>query len=99
VVDFYLGVTMADYTELQWRKKYRPTINPSNGYDSYSPGEEEIVLKNPVQNIWTEIWDWEEEAPLLASGFFTEEQGAISWYICEVPWEGDAQLLAEKAED
>lgn len=90
---------MADYTEEEWRAKYRPKTSLPNGYNNYSPGEEETVLKNPVQNIWSEIWDWDNETPLMASGFFTEEQGAISWYICEVPWEGESQLLAEKAED
>jgi hypothetical protein len=90
---------MADYTEEEWRAKYRPIVKLPNGYDCYSPGEEEIVLKNPAQSIWTEIWDWDEETPLMASGFFTEEQGAISWYICTVPWEGEDQILAEKAED
>ncbi len=73
---------MADYTEEKWRAKYRPIVKLPNGYDRYSPGEEEIVLKNPAQNIWTEIWDWDEETPLMASGFFTEEQGAIS--ICQL---------------
>lgn len=90
---------MADYTEVEWRAKYRPSINPSNGYDCYMPGDEEKVLKNPEVNIWTEIWDWDENSPLMASGFLTEEQGAISWYVCEVPWEGDDQLFAEKSED
>ena len=90
---------MADYTEDEWRSKFRPTQNPANGYDCYTPGEEEVVLKFPNEKIWTELWDWDEETPLLASGFFTEDQGAISWYVCEVPWEGSEQLLAEKAED
>ena len=43
---------MADYTEDEWRSKYRPTKNPANGYDSYSPGEEEVVLKFPKENIF-----------------------------------------------
>jgi hypothetical protein len=35
----------------------------------------------------------------MSSGFMTEEVGAISWYVCEIPWEGDVQLIAEKSED
>ena len=90
---------MADYTEAEWRAKYRPKMNPSDGSDCYAPGEEDVVLENPEVNIWTEIWDWDENTPLMTSGFITEDQGAISWYICEIPWEGDAPLTAEKAED
>jgi hypothetical protein len=41
------GEDMADYTEVEWRSKYRPTKNPANGYDSYTPGEAEVVLKFP----------------------------------------------------
>jgi hypothetical protein len=90
---------MADYTELQWRKKYRPKLNPADGMDCYTPGEEEIVLEFEDSYIWSEIWDWDAQTPLMVSGFVSEEDGAISWYVCEIPWQGEQQLSAEKSED
>jgi hypothetical protein len=90
---------MADYTELEWRKKFRPKLNPTTGFDCYTPGEEDIVLENDDTFIWTEAWDWDSNIPYMSSGFMTEEDGAISWYVCEIPWEGDVLLIAEKSED
>ena len=90
---------MADYTENEWRQKYKPTVNPTDGSDCYVPGEEEIVLTYEEQFIWTEIWDWDANTPLMVSGFLSEEEGAISWYICEVARNLDLELSAEKSED
>lgn len=90
---------MADFTELEWRRKFRPKLNPSTGADCYVPGEESEILKEDEHHIWTEIWDWDAGTPLMVSSFISEEGGAIAWYFCEIPWPGDDILTADKSED
>lgn len=78
------------YTEQEWTDKYKPIE---------CIAEEELAIEVDEKYIWTEKWDWDNDRPFLVSGFLGEDHDAVSWYRCEVPWEGDEQLIAEKAED
>jgi hypothetical protein len=49
--------------------------------------------------IWSEIWDFDSERPWLVSGCVLDENGGLSWYLCDEPWVGSDLILIEWEED
>lgn len=77
-------------SESEWAERFAPRVNPS------VPGQRHLEAGDPYQVdyasrcdpafVWTELDDTAGSGSLLRNGYLPKEAGAISWYVCKLPW-------------
>jgi hypothetical protein len=84
----------------EWMTMYQPRMDSEGGLFQFDVVEDlSMILEIGDEYIWTEIWDFDSERPWLISGCVLDENGGLSWYVCDKPWTGDQSLLVEWEED
>ncbi|CAN2187794.1 hypothetical protein MCELANE86_00470 [Candidatus Nanopelagicaceae bacterium] len=82
-----------------WVETYQPRTNPDGTFKHFDVVEDlDFISSIEDEYVWTEIWDFDSERPWLVSGCVLDENGGLSWYVCDKAWEGD-QILVEWDED
>ena len=83
-----------------WIQTYKPKLNVDGTLIQFDVIDDlEFVSGIANEFVWSEIWDFDSERPWLVSGCVLDENGGLSWYICEKPWEGSDLILIEWEED
>ena len=82
-----------------WIETYQPRKNPDGTFEQFDVVEDlDFISSIEDKYVWTEIWDFDGERPWLVTGCVLDENGGLSWYVCDKPWESD-QILVEWDED
>jgi hypothetical protein len=93
-----LGVGQVDKNS--WVQTYKPKVNVDGTLIQFDVIDDlEFVSGIANEFVWSEIWDFDSERPWLVSGCVLDENGGLSWYICEKPWESSDLILIEWEED
>jgi hypothetical protein len=72
----------------QWIDTYKPKQNQAGELIAFDVVKDLDFIKSQDERfVWSEIWDYDSDSPLLASGLTLDEDGAGVWYVCEVPVE------------
>jgi hypothetical protein len=83
-----------------WVQTYKPKVNVDGTLIQFDVIDDlEFVSGIANEFVWSEIWDFDSERPWLVSGCVLDENGGLSWYICEKPWESSDLILIEWEED
>jgi hypothetical protein len=83
-----------------WIQTYKPKLNVDGTLIQFDVIDDlEFVSGIANEFVWSEIWDFDSERPWLVSGCVLDENGGLSWYICEKPWESSDLILIEWEED
>jgi len=74
----------------EWIAAYEPKTNGFGELIRYDVVEDiDFVTSQPESYVWTEIWDFDSERPWLVGGCVLDENGGLSWYVCNKPWSAD----------
>lgn len=74
----------------EWIKLYEPIIDGAGKIVSYDVVDDlEFIQQHDEENVWSEIWDFDSELPLLVPGCVLDENGGLQWIITKNPWSGD----------
>ena len=83
-----------------WIQTYKPKLNVDGTLIQFDVLEDlEFISGMANEYVWSEIWDFDSERPWLVSGCVLDENGGLSWYLCEEPWVGSDLILIEWEED
>ena len=84
----------------EWVARYNPLRDSSGEFVTYDVVEDlDFIQSQDEKKVWTEIWDFDSEQPFLVGGCVLDENGGISWYLCNEPWSEDDLDVVEWEED
>ena len=81
------------YTVARWREVFKPLKNPfeadSIRFQTENAEQEQYLSAQPDNTVWTQLWDWDDEKPLVVSGlnlFGPKSRDVMAYFVTEVPW-------------
>lgn len=70
----------------EWIETYKPKVDAEGNLITYDVVDDlDFIQSQDEKYVWSEIWDFDTDSPLLTSGLILDEDGASIWYLCEVP--------------
>ena len=76
--------------ESEWAERFVPRENPSvpgqRHLEPVDAFQAAFAAKADPSFVWSEFWEDTGKGSFLKNGFVATDAGAISWYICNLPW-------------
>lgn len=83
----------------EWVLEYNPKLDSNGNLIQFDVVDDiDFISSLDESLVWTEIWDFDSERPWLIPGCTQDEDGGISWYVCNKPWV-DNGIVIEWEED
>ena len=78
----------------EWIEAYQPERDAQGNLIAYDVVEDIAFIERQDQSqIWTEVWNFDSELPLLVRGCVSDEDGGLRWFICKNPAVGEHEDL------
>ena len=76
---------------IDWVATYYPMSDPDGNLIYYDVVEDVSFIESLDEClVWTEIWNFDSELPLLYPGVIADENGGLRWFVCNKPWSGNS---------
>ena len=84
----------------EWIQKYEPHRDASGNVVIYDIIENlDFIQSQKEENIWTEIFDFDSDQSILVGGVILDEDGGLTFYVCDKPWSKGEIDIVEWDED